>query len=107
MKAGSEDLTVLGSVRGQLASVLWAAGPADRGGVAILFLPSVQGDGSSDCPTQPLPELSRSLRCREEEMSSKLSHSFKRGLTPHPVGRLPWFLGRELRNASPSTSCTQ
>lgn len=79
MKAGSEDLSALGSARGQLASVLWAAGPADRGGVAIPSLPRVQGDGSSDCPTQPLPELSRSLRRREEEISSKLSHSFKRG----------------------------
>lgn len=60
-----------------------AAGPAERGGVLILSLPSVQGDGSSDCPTPPLPELSRSLRCRGGERS-KLSTPSK-GPTPHPT----------------------
>ena len=76
-KAGSQDLETPGPVWEQLGSVLWVAGSADT-------VPAQCSDGSSDCPALPLPELSRSLRCRGEARS-KLSHSFKRGLA-----RTPW-----------------
>lgn len=76
-----------------------AAGPAERGGVAILSLPSVQGDGSSDCPTPPLPELSRSLRCRGGERS-KLSTPSK-GPTPHPAAGCRGFWAGSSRTPLP------
>lgn len=82
MKAASEDLAALGPGWGQLAS-----GPADRGGVAILSLPSIRGDGSSDCPTLPLPEHSRSLRCRgEERRDHRNSPLLPDGADPTPRG---------------------
>lgn len=60
--------------------------------------PSLRGDGISNSPTLPLSELSRSRRGRGEARS-KLSTLLQEEADPAPAGRLPRFLGRELRNA--------
>ena len=62
--------------------------------------PSLLGDGNSEGPALPLPDLSRS------RSGSKLSPLLGEEADLHPRGWLPQFLGGELRNAPPTPGLT-